>query len=377
MAQVRNKQVLLKDYVTGFPKESDMNIVENTITLKLPEGSNEVLLKNLYWSCDPFMRNLMNKPEGPPNSLAHTPGSEEYSLLPSAQILFKIEHTDVPLTYYTGMLAMYSMISIYIVFNYKEQPDLDAALKREGKVVYVEDIAEGLGNFQPWLAILATTMLENKNCLCMCIDIWNLELLAFVIMTSIESYLTNGYLNTKLDLIPGMENFRLKDLPDSIRTTNPNSFMVEFSFEVADNIHRASAIVLNTSDELESGVFSALSTMLPFVYRIGPFLSFLKSKSTEPLGIFRFQSLEGRYRVPTSCRYIWSEWGIGIEIDTNVKREEVEKLVNELMMMVRKGKGMRLKAMELKNKAEEDTRPGGRSYINLDRVINEVLLKIK
>ncbi|KAG5042857.1 hypothetical protein JHK87_006772 [Glycine soja] len=211
----------------------------------------------------------------------------------------------------------------------------------------------------------------------MCIDIWNLELLAFVIMTSIESYLTNGYLNTKLDLIPGMENFRLKDLPDSIRTTNPNSFMVEFSFEVADNIHRASAIVLNTSDELESGVFSALSTMLPFVYRIGPFLSFLKSKSTEPLGIFRFQSLEGRYRVPTSCRYIWSEWGIGIEIDTNVKREEVEKLVNELMMMVRKGKGMRLKAMELKNKAEEDTRPGGRSYINLDRVINEVLLKIK
>ena len=66
---------------------------------------------------------------------------------------------------------------------------------------------------------------------------------------------------------------------------------------VADNIHRASAIVLNTSDELESGVFSALSTMLPFVYRIGPFLSFLKSKSTEPLGIFRFQSLEGRYRV--------------------------------------------------------------------------------
>ena len=80
---------------------------------------------------------------------------------------------------------------------------------------------------------------------------------------------------------------------------------------------------------------------------------------------------------PTSCRYIWSEWGIGIEIDTNVKREEVEKLVNELMMMVRKGKGMRLKAMELKNKAEEDTRPGGRSYINLDRVINEVLLKIK
>ncbi|CAJ1948700.1 unnamed protein product [Sphenostylis stenocarpa] len=66
MAQVRNKQVLLRDHVTGFPKESDMNIVESTITLKLPQGSNDVLLKNLYLSCDPYMRNLMNKPEGPP-----------------------------------------------------------------------------------------------------------------------------------------------------------------------------------------------------------------------------------------------------------------------------------------------------------------------
>jgi len=31
-----------------------------------------------------------------------------------SQILFKIEHTDVPLTYYTGILGMYSTISIYI-----------------------------------------------------------------------------------------------------------------------------------------------------------------------------------------------------------------------------------------------------------------------
>lgn len=39
---------------------------------------------------------------------------EEYSLVPSTQILFKIEHTDVPLSYYTGILGMYSTISIYI-----------------------------------------------------------------------------------------------------------------------------------------------------------------------------------------------------------------------------------------------------------------------
>jgi hypothetical protein len=60
---------------------------------------------------------------------------------------------------------------------------------------------------------------------------------------------------------------------------------------------------------------------------------------------------------PTNCRYICNEWEIGIEIDINVKREEVEKLINELMVGDR-GKKMRQKAMELKKKAEENTSPG-------------------
>ncbi|KAK2365969.1 7-deoxyloganetin glucosyltransferase [Trifolium repens] len=49
-----------------------------------------------------------------------------------------------------------------------------------------------------------------------------------------ESYLTNGYLDNKVYCIPGMENFRLKDVPDFIRTTNPNDFMVEYFIEAAD-----------------------------------------------------------------------------------------------------------------------------------------------
>jgi len=40
---------------------------------------------------------------------------EEYSLIPAAQIHFKIEHTDVPLSYYTGILGMYSTISVYYI----------------------------------------------------------------------------------------------------------------------------------------------------------------------------------------------------------------------------------------------------------------------
>jgi NADPH-dependent curcumin reductase CurA len=38
---------------------------------------------------------------------------EEYSLIPATG-MFKIEHTDVPLSYYTGILGMCSTISIFI-----------------------------------------------------------------------------------------------------------------------------------------------------------------------------------------------------------------------------------------------------------------------
>jgi hypothetical protein len=66
---------------------------------------------------------------------------------------------------------------------------------------------------------------------------------------------------------------------------------------------------------------------------------------------------------PTNCRYICNEWEIGIEIDINVKREEVEKLINELMVGDR-GKKMRQNAMELKKMVEKNTSPGGSSYKN-------------
>ncbi|XP_028789865.1 7-deoxyloganetin glucosyltransferase-like isoform X1 [Neltuma alba] len=76
----------------------------------------------------------------------------------------------------------------------------------------------------------------------------------------------------------------------------------------------------------------------------------------------------------TNCRYACKEWGIGIEIDNNVKREEVEKLVNELMEG-EKGKKMRQKCLEWKKIAEENTQPGGFSFVNLEKVIKDVLLQ--
>ncbi|KAF5942262.1 hypothetical protein HYC85_019904 [Camellia sinensis] len=64
--EVSNKQIILKEYVSGFPKESDMVVKtgSGTIRLKLPADSkNAILVKNLYLSWDPYMRGRMRKLE--------------------------------------------------------------------------------------------------------------------------------------------------------------------------------------------------------------------------------------------------------------------------------------------------------------------------
>ncbi|KAF7851016.1 hypothetical protein BT93_L4750 [Corymbia citriodora subsp. variegata] len=76
---------------------------------------------------------------------------------------------------------------------------------------------------------------------------------------------------------------------------------------------------------------------------------------------------------PTNCWYSCGEWGIGMAIDGEVKKEEVERQVRELMEGER-GKEMKKKAMEWRQMAREATRPSGSSFLNLDEVINKVLL---
>ena len=77
-----------------------------------------------------------------------------------------------------------------------------------------------------------------------------------------------------------------------------------------------------------------------------------------------------------NCRYSCVKWGIGMEIDSDVKRDDVEVQVKELMDG-EKGKKMREKAKDWKSKAEEATLPGGSSYLNLDKLIHEVILPFK
>nr|DAD21844.1 TPA_asm: hypothetical protein HUJ06_023307 [Nelumbo nucifera] len=75
----------------------------------------------------------------------------------------------------------------------------------------------------------------------------------------------------------------------------------------------------------------------------------------------------------TNCRYVCTEWGMGFEIDSNVRREHVTDIIKQLMEG-EKGKEIKNKAMEWKKRAEEATNLGGSSQLNLDKMINEVLL---
>lgn len=90
--EVSNKQVIFKNYVSGFPKESDMYLKTNgTIKLKVPEGSNGLLVKNLYLSCDPYMCNLMKK------SISSTASSFEPG---------SVSKSRVPLFFFPKIIAM-------------------------------------------------------------------------------------------------------------------------------------------------------------------------------------------------------------------------------------------------------------------------------
>ncbi|XVE66561.1 hypothetical protein DITRI_Ditri08aG0088300 [Diplodiscus trichospermus] len=75
----------------------------------------------------------------------------------------------------------------------------------------------------------------------------------------------------------------------------------------------------------------------------------------------------------TNCWFACTKWGIGMEIDDNIKRDQVEMLVRELMEG-KKGVEMKAKAMEWKKKAEEASKSGGSSFQNLDKLLNNLLL---
>ncbi|EFH69480.1 UDP-glycosyltransferase [Arabidopsis lyrata subsp. lyrata] len=114
-----------------------------------------------------------------------------------------------------------------------------------------------------------------------------------------ESYLNKEHLDTKIDWIPSMKNLRLKDIPSFIRTTNPDDIMLNFIIREADRAKRASAIILNTFDDLEHDVIQSMQSIVPPVYSIGPLHLLEKQEISEDSEIRRMGS--NLWREETEC----------------------------------------------------------------------------
>ncbi|KAK1410494.1 hypothetical protein QVD17_37031 [Tagetes erecta] len=92
----------------------------------------------------------------------------------------------------------------------------------------------------------------------------------FVSQLADPADLTNGYLDTVIDFIPSMKGMRLKDMPTFLRITDPNDYLFNFTIREVARSKKASAIIVNTFDELECDVLHELSSIYPPVYSIGP-----------------------------------------------------------------------------------------------------------
>ncbi|KAF5185595.1 Udp-glycosyltransferase 85a8 [Thalictrum thalictroides] len=299
----------------------------------------------------------------------------------------------------------------------------------------------------------------------------------------------NWYPDMPFNVIPGLRDIRVKDLPTFFG--DENNVVQDFCFRVNNESSKATAIIMHTFDTLESEILNAIKSLLPPIYTIGP-LQLLEQNipKTHHLTSFRSNLLKedqkclewldmkepnsvvyvnfGSVTVLTkqqliefawglanckypflwvirsdivigeaailppefteetadrgmisgwcpqeqvlghsavgaflthsgwnstmdticsgvpiiswpfggdqmiNCRYSCFHWGIGMEMDKDVQRDKVEELVREVMEGD-KGKKMKEKAMEWKKSAHESTKPGGSSYVNLDKVVKEVL----
>ncbi|XP_028770619.1 2-alkenal reductase (NADP(+)-dependent) isoform X2 [Neltuma alba] len=219
MANIENRQVIFKNFIDRAPQDTDLELKVSKIELRAPSGSGALLVKNLYLSCDPYMRGRMrdfhesyippfvpgqavegfgvskvvhsDDPNFKPGDLiSGMTGWEEYSLIKKTEQLRTIQLDGMPgFTAYAGFYEVCSpsrgehvfvsaasgavgqlvgqlakLHGCYVVgsagsnqkvdllknklgfdeaFNYKEEQDLNASLKRyfpQGIDIYFDNV---------------------------------------------------------------------------------------------------------------------------------------------------------------------------------------------------------------------------------------------
>lgn len=157
-----NKRILLASRPKGWVEPSNFRLVEESVPVP---GDNQILVRNLYLSVDPYMRGRMNDAKSylPPFQIdqvlvggvvgqveiSRNPkfkvgdyvsgrlGWEEYSLSDGAG-LTPIRKGDVPLSYHLGILGMPGMTAYYGMTKICEP--------KPGEVVFVSAASGAVGS---------------------------------------------------------------------------------------------------------------------------------------------------------------------------------------------------------------------------------------
>uniref|UniRef100_A0A453PXA2 Glycosyltransferase n=1 Tax=Aegilops tauschii subsp. strangulata TaxID=200361 RepID=A0A453PXA2_AEGTS len=88
-----------------------------------------------------------------------------------------------------------------------------------------------------------------------------------------EAQLTDGYLDTVVDGVPGLcDGFQLRDFPNFIRTTDRDDILLNFLIRESGRMSLPDAVIINSFDDLEKPALDAMRAILPPVYTLGPLL---------------------------------------------------------------------------------------------------------
>ncbi|PON88992.1 Alcohol dehydrogenase superfamily, zinc-type [Trema orientale] len=170
--EVINRYVTIKTQINGKPKESDFEIKSSPLVLSAEPGSNDVVLKNLYVSIDPYQINRMKtysstqKTSG--YATAITPGQVidaygvakvvasgnpefekddlvvgmitwgEYSVLKGQYILRKLDPMGFSLSYHVGIFG-FSGLTAYAGF-------FEVCKPKKGEKVFVSAASGSVGH---------------------------------------------------------------------------------------------------------------------------------------------------------------------------------------------------------------------------------------
>ncbi|CAI9780409.1 unnamed protein product [Fraxinus pennsylvanica] len=169
--EVMNRFIAIKASIDGFPQESDFEIKTETLSLSIGVGTNQVLVKNLYVSIDPYQLNRMKSHSSSQSAIyfsaAIIPGEAidtygvgrvvesekpdfekgdlvvgllswgEYTIVKEGALLNKLDPMGFPLPHHVGTLG-FSGLSAYGGF-------FEVCKPKKGETVFVSAASGSVG----------------------------------------------------------------------------------------------------------------------------------------------------------------------------------------------------------------------------------------